>query len=199
MIEISDSAFANCLKLRSINFEKNSKLQKIGFRSFYYCIKLTNINFPPLLEIIKDEAFYYTKIKEFDLQKTKVRHFEDIVLDNPGTVISLPANISLKSIMFIEYRYAFIDDEHPFAKRDECGNYFLFKSIFRANKELEYVLIRRGIERISENCFYESDLISITIPASVIEISNNTFSKCEFLEDKEFTLARNQRQRFFSM
>lgn len=55
---IGDFSFCNCKKLKSINFEKNSSLKKIGKNAFIGCCSLCKIEIPPSVCDIDDKAFY---------------------------------------------------------------------------------------------------------------------------------------------
>lgn len=55
--QIETSAFANCVKLVSVVFEKDSKLERIGDTSFYQCTSLKEIALPNKLKEIGDHSF----------------------------------------------------------------------------------------------------------------------------------------------
>lgn len=64
---------------------------------------------------------------------------------------------------------------------------YIAKSFLRGNKSLKRIFIRRGLERISDFCFYHSSLTSVTIPASITIISSYAFQLCEHLRSINFS------------
>lgn len=182
--EICARAFAYCSELKFIKFPSDSKLRKIGDEAFLGCCHLRQIDFPPLLEVIGKKIVNYCE--RIDLSHTKVTKIgENAFGDYIGLTIMLPATVSIASISnslnnFWQTRLI-VDDNHPLVKSDDKILY-VNKEILYANKEKSHFLIRRGTERIMKFCFACSNLVSLTIPASVIKICKSAFSKCENLQ-----------------
>lgn len=171
--EIREGAFQYCVGIKNITFEKESQLKTIGSRAFKSCRCLEKIQFPPLLETIGESAFGECySIKVYDLSKTKVRYIgkNDFTFT---TKISLPSTVDPMCVInnCMDYQLA-VDASHPFVKYE--GQYYCFnRIIFNGNMDLRHVLIRKSVERIARYCFVRLNLVSITIPSSVIEICEN--------------------------
>ena len=57
--KIEDSAFSLCGDLKKVTFEKNSKLESIGWQAFDTCMKLTSIKIPSNVKVLETEAFCF--------------------------------------------------------------------------------------------------------------------------------------------
>lgn len=192
--EIYEGAFQHCEKIEKIYFPPDSNLRKIGSKAFQHCKSLMSINFPNLLEYIGDFSFDdCISLKRYDLQNTKIRHvgynamvnvYDDSLVQFPGTV-SVPIIVNNFRCQFKR------DEEHTPIKKDGCGYYVVYRTIFANESKNNHIFIRRGVERIARNCFASSNISSITIPASVTKISDNAFALCINLEKLQF--AKNSR------
>lgn len=90
---------------------------------------------------------------------------------------------TFKSACYLSsYNYCpVINEDHPARQEDACGYFFLNGTIFKGNKKLKHVLIRNGVKTIGNNCFNDSNLVSLTVPASVTEICRFSFANCHKL------------------
>lgn len=132
--EICAYAFENCENLVNINFPTDSALYKIGASAFGGCYRLGAFEFPPLLEIIENGAFYGNSIRNLDFRSTKIHQIGEKAF-GPGIfpIVSLPVTVPLQSIKNISYCQLIIDDGHPFVKRDESGSIYVINTIVQAN------------------------------------------------------------------
>lgn len=180
---ISYGAFARCTSITHIKFPIDSQLNKIGCNAFEMCLNLYSFKFPPNIEIIEYEAFNAcTKLKLIDLRRTKVLFIGKYAFGfNPDIFVFLPP--TFKSACYLSsYNYCpVINEDHPARQEDACGYFFLNGTIFKGNKKLKHVLIRNGVKTIGNNCFNDSNLVSLTVPASVTEICRFSFANCHKL------------------
>jgi len=64
---ISDLAFFNCLKLKTVKIEEG--VRTIGYKAFFQCLELTTVEIPNTVIKISDLAFgWCPKIKNVDFQ-----------------------------------------------------------------------------------------------------------------------------------
>lgn len=61
-------------------------------------------------------------------------------------------------------------------------------SCFLGCKQLKKVTMHDNIESIGEYAFYNSGLEKVTIPGSVVKISQHAFDRCENMANVEFLL-----------
>lgn len=182
--EICECAFLSCNLLSDIKFPSDSKLRIIRVNAFGKC-PISNLTaFPPLLESIGLEAFYQDHI---NLRHTKVRHIDKESFYNNRFSCSkreepyliLPPTISTESVYNNSMFIVEVDERHLLIKKDGCGCYFSNGTIMISTKNSKHVLIRRGVEIIARKCFRNVfNLVSVTIPASVIEIGEEAFNNC---------------------
>lgn len=146
---------------------------------------MIKFDFPRLLEFTGDSLFNRCdNIKELNIKETKIQRIGQIYFQNltkisfPSTVLHYDIiNISENEILHIE-----VVEWHLVVQSDPCGYFFSNRTIFQSNKKSSRVIIRHGVERIARICFSESNLVSVTIPSSVTEISDFAFSWCKSLE-----------------
>lgn len=185
--EIREAAFKNCIYLQYIEFYGDSKLRVIGSETFYGCNGLESFNFPPRLEFIGDNAFNEcVNIELFNFSETKVKRIGKRAFANIEAEIILPKSISTQGILENSYNDLYVDEKHEFIKYDENGYYHANKLIFNGFKQMKFAHIRRGVEIISNYCFIDSLLVSLSIPASVKIISFGSFLNCKKLKNVSF-------------
>lgn len=180
--EICEGAFMCCCLIENIQFSLDSNLNKIGAKAFRNCINMVNIEFPPRLELIGDYAFKKCeKIKKFDLSSTSIKYMgiDVIPYDLYGMIIFKEA---VKPISFVN-RCSFDDniEENQVVKRGS-SYFFVNGKAIAANRWLKRFLIRDDVRIISSNFLFFANLVSVTIPASVVEIDKFAFQHCRKLK-----------------
>lgn len=197
-------AFAGCINLEHVNFEELSvlnyigsrtfvranfervdlsitKLTELGDRMFYKNKSLTEISFPNTLVRLGSEALQETSVERVDLSACKnlidlsnsafyrCEELSEVILPNSLktigsnalsycpklTHITIPASVeSIQGWAFAESKFKTID------------------------------LSATQLTRVSDYLFINSDsLLSVQLPASVLEIANQAFYSCDRLED----------------
>lgn len=174
--EICEGAFKICGKLKKIEFGSNSQLRKIGSNAFQSCEKLKDVSFPPRLEFIGNYVFQKCKIRTLDFRKTKVKHIGINSIHSYCQNAYFSRTISLTSIIN-NYNIRIFDcNEDHLIQKDVRGYYFFNGAIFNCYNNINNLLIRRGVERILERCFYGRwSLYSVLVPASVVENISRSF------------------------
>ena len=186
VIRLGVNSFYGCIKLETLLFEKNSKLQTIGSNTFYNCISLSTVEFPNSLKNISENAFFGCT------NLTTLNFGEESQLTTLGSETfkgcTLLKNVNLPKISPLNE---------------------ISKSIFEDCSSLETIYIPNSIQYLSEGCFRncisltkviinstESSLISIgveafkgcsklqsfRIPNSLSAIETNSFSSCSKLK-----------------
>lgn len=175
--DVCGHSFENRKNLERIRFGYKSMLKIIGLKAFYLCRNLKKFKFPSNLEIICKKAFFsYEKLgvskkSVIDLRNTKVK---DIGLEAffrcHNGVIYFLATITVNSIIVNNFHVIKVSRQNQNIQEDDDGNYYSYKTFLHGNKAKKYVTIRCVIERIARMCFYNSNLVSVSIPESVIEL-----------------------------
>lgn len=139
-------AFDACNNLTSVNMGKNSKLIRIDYAAFQDCYNLTSIQFPAGVISIGKSAF---------LECKKL------------TSIEIPD--SVKDIG----EYAFSGTG---VIEEENGVYYVGKWVIGSSRSCASVTLRSDTVGISPYSFsWDTNLTSITIPASVVHIGEGAF------------------------
>lgn len=154
------------------------------------CKKLEPFDFPPQLEVIGEKAFIDTdQMGIIDLRNTKVNKIGMFAFGcEAEKTIYLPVTVTAQSVSAIDRIFAKVEvpTAHRYIQSDVHGNMYSRGAILLSNMVSEHILIRRGVERIANECFAESKLVSLTIPASVTVICESAFISCESLEIVRF-------------
>lgn len=156
-------------------------LTKIGAKAFKSCGILNRLEFPPLLQIIKEFAFEYSSFFIIDLRNTKVRLIGKHAFISESKV-KLPATVTPESIINCSQSRLYVDERHRFAKRDESGCLYIKNAIIDANKVRRRIFIRNSVEKIGKYCFNGGIIVSLTFPSSVTKISKEAFLNCKRLK-----------------
>lgn len=96
LLEIRERAFQNCVSLKIIKFDRDSKLTIIHRESFDGASQLTFVHFPSSVKQIKDRAFAATKIKKVVFDKdSKLEFISNFAFEYVGSLeqISIPQKL----------------------------------------------------------------------------------------------------------
>lgn len=182
--KMCEGSFQYCKSLKDITFGKNPQLREIGDNAFRYCKSLEHFEFPALLEFIGGSSFDgCIMMKTFDLRNTNIRKVGNFVGCREDAAIFLPEMVSSSLVKNVTLS----EGGHPGIKLDECGYMYCNRNICQGAKNKRHVFIRRGFETIANFCFIKSNLVSVTIPDSIITISSNAFDGCKKLEHIRFS------------
>ncbi len=174
---IEEYAFNSCSSLMSITF--NAKLESIGEQAFSECIKLTSLSFPASLKTIGNRAFsgctelLTVKMNEGITQIESRAFYNCTKLKN----ITFPTKslVNIGGMAF--HKTAWLTEAKKNTKMVIIG-----KVLYDASNCSGDVIIPNNVEMITSyafNCRYRVD--SITVPASVINISSSAFFQCKDL------------------
>ncbi|MCH5153179.1 MAG: leucine-rich repeat protein [Clostridiales bacterium] len=196
-------AFYGCTSLAKVIFEDNSKLASIKESTFYGCSSLTSIDIPSQVVSIEQEAFYgCTALVSVTIPEslssvgssafTSCKKLVEI-----WNYSSLQLEKGSRSYGFIAYYAIYIynvDEASKLVEIDgfvfdctDSGDYLVYYS----GSETELILPSKGPTSdeysIYDNAFYCcSNLISVTIPASVTSIGDSAFNNCTSLVTVNF-------------
>ena len=125
----------------------NTKVTTIEGHTFYEN-EITTVKFPNALTTIADDAFYRNKIENLDLSNTKVTSIGSAFRNNKITTVKFPNTLTT-----------------------------IYADAFRDNKLTELNLSNTQVTTIGDTAFYSNNLKTITLPATVTELSSNVFNK----------------------
>lgn len=195
--EIKTEAFYSCEELRTVTFEDYSSLQTIGTRAFYGDLRLKRIDLPAKVIEIGESAFeectdlFAVTLADEYLEKVGKKAFRNCY--------ALETFTFPKSLKWIG-EYAFENDRvlHEIALSDDvelrpdaflgCGENVTKIEGWRPGigltnlRQLQFVTFASGITEIEHNAFEASQLIEVTIPASVVNIDDYAFRDSKLLE-----------------
>jgi hypothetical protein len=162
-----DGCFQACSNLRTITFERSSRLKRIGARAFYGH-RLRSITIPALTEEIDGSAFVNCPVIEIKVapDNANFRVERNMLVTSDGTEI---------------VRYFGLDREIVVGKRVRV----LGKSCCEGCKQLDQIDFEIGskLERIGPCALCDCEsLSSVEIPASVTVIEKYAFEGCDGLE-----------------
>lgn len=187
---IGSKAFYGCSKLEPFSFPP--LLESIGKKAFKFCFKFSKIDLRGTkIRFMGQDAFKYCDELLFDPGHVSKNNFgtipENIINRDShsgkfGTDILLSSRIPSKCITELNQCNLSIDNDHPIVKKDECGYYVSNRTIFNQYSQTRHVLIRKSVEIIGKRCFFRSNLVSVTIPSSVLVVSENAFKFCTSLQ-----------------
>lgn len=158
---IYSDAFKSCPNLTEIIFHEG--LEEIGEGSFEGCNSLKNIVFPESLWAL-DYAFSDITLDYIEIGRKK---------------IAFDSNIRVPDCKNLTIRGGYIDQifytnslENLTLKKDVV---FSRTSVFSKCLALKSATIENGITAIPEECFKDTQLANVSIPASVASIGENAF------------------------
>jgi len=202
---IGESAFENNIKLYNVNFNSTSNLQTIGTKAFSNCSSLVRFDIPVNVSNINGFTFlgstnlkqvnasinskYFISIDGILYNKSKTSllvypagltndTFElidsVIKLDVASFAYSNIKTIDLKNVTNIN-NYAFYSSNINTVNIPDSVSYLGEYSFY--NSKVSSLTLGKGIKEISGNAFaLTSNLKEITIPNSVLTISNSAFN-----------------------
>lgn len=139
-----------------LNLEKlilNDTLKNIDQNAFSGCKSLKKIDLPDSIQDIGSTAFYDT-------------YFTESVISNSGKIF---------------YYCPIVKGRKTYTVPDTIK---VIKGMaFRDDRELEEIILPEGLEKIEKRAFYGLNIKSIIIPASVKELSEDSFLFCKNIEN----------------
>ena len=193
---IGNMAFLYCEKLVSVNLPNS--LERIGEESFSGCNSLEQIYIPANVMYIDPIAFWYSgNIKEFVVSEENKAYSstdDGLLLDKSKTkLLKIPSAKRVCYVpAYIKEIVASGDLLDSFVVSEENENYssidgVLFDKMKKVliecpGKKTGCYTIPDGVNEISKYAFHNSELKSITIPASVFSIEDRAIYYCKKLE-----------------
>ncbi len=153
---IGDNSFVGCVNLANVTFSEGVKT--IG-ESAFSCCGITNLTIPNSIEIIKQNAF------------SSCFNLENINLPDKAVQICT---------------FAFDDTKYYNDEKNWNDNVlYIGKHLIKAKENVsEDYFIRDETKTIADNAFHKcSNLVSVTIPNSVVLIGHDTFLYCSKLNN----------------
>ena len=201
---IGSYSFNNCTKLSSINMPSN--LARIGYQAFMCDSMLTSLSLPPSLTEIGDESFLHCKkLESVNIPNSVTTigawafmgcsSLTSVIIPNSVKSIEGSAfsgctslnNVSLPSQLEYVGPYAF--NETPwyenYCKIQPDGLLYFGKVCYKYNgtmPENAKLVVKEGTQYLNARLFSDSTkLVSIELPQSLLQISDNAFSGCSGL------------------
>lgn len=174
---IGEYAFTKCSSLQTITF--NTKLESIGDYAFMECKKLTSLKFPASLKTIGNRAFLdctellTVNMNEGITQIYSRAFYNCMKLKN----ITFPSKSLVKISGLAFHKTAWLAEA-----KNNNRMVIIGKVLYDASGCSGDVIIPNNVEMITDyafNCRYRVD--SVTVPTSVINISNAAFFECKDL------------------
>lgn len=200
---IGGSAFRSCAELESVSIPESVTVIQSG--AFAYCTNLESIRLPDGLKVIDANAFQNcTALHSVSIPngvETIGRSaFTDcsgmISISIPTTVISLGEtafqrctaldNITILSEQTAINRYAFSECNNLVSVSLPEGMKKISEGMFAFCVTLKSITIPESVKAIENRAFAWSGLKTIQIPASVVDIAEQTFWGCNDLTDIYF-------------
>lgn len=174
---IGNSTFYSCSNLSSVKL--SNKLIAINEQTFYKCTSLSSITIPSSVTTIEKEAFKYCKNLNAISFPSGLTTIGSSAFYNCEkiTEISIPDSISILG------RSAFYNT--TWYKNKPNGLIYLGKFIYKYKGTMPLntsVTLQDGTKRIADEAFSRcKNMVSISIPNSVISIGNASFNGCKGL------------------
>lgn len=191
---IADNAFYNCSALESVAISEGIK--RIGERAFDGCIKIKTVSIPSTVTVIEENAF-----RNMDSLETF-----NVAEGNSSYSSANIALVNTKENRLIQYPLNRKETEYTVPSGVERITY----EAFATQKYLQKVVLAdstkvieskafsecsalvdidlKNVQELWDDCFEEcTELTSVTIPNTIVKISENVFRVCEKL--KSITVA----------
>ncbi|WP_035795127.1 leucine-rich repeat protein [Butyrivibrio sp. WCD3002] len=151
---INDSAFYQCKNLKEVVF--GSSLKSMGSYVFAYCESLEKINLPEGVTSISYSAFK-------DCKKL--------------TTVELPDSLTYMGEYAFSYCPALEVINYPLSL-ESCQ-----EEVFCGDTKLTSIIVPMGVKKLAKYVFAESYLTDITLPDSLEEIGEDSFSSVKALKE----------------
>ena len=180
--EIAKNAFKDCTNLKTVILPDN--LTKIGYAAFFNCVKLTDIIIPDYVETIKSCAFYNCSsltsitLPYFVTEIPECAFFNCINLEHiyiKGDIKSVGTNAfaDCKKLNLYEY-------ENGYYLGSTKNPYMI---LIKTNIDYTSFTINSNTKFLYQCAFQNSNITSIVIPDSVVNIGTFTFYQCKKLKN----------------
>lgn len=175
---ISDSAFADCVNLKTASFNSLKQLKDYVFSG---CIELSSIN-------LSDDVIYIGASCFSDTAWMLASGDDLVTVSNilvkyqgEGGIVNIPD--SIKGIAD-----AFEDNLSVESVKIPQSAAFIGKNAFSGCKSLNSVVFGDGIKKIEKGAFYDCEsLTEVFLPLALTEIGNNAFENCISLLTVKFS------------
>ena len=175
--KMGNYTFYKCKKLRSVTIP--SKITNIPRNTFEYCESLTSVKLPAVIDSIFYGAFYGCKSLETISLPSSVRYIDNYAFYN---CTSLNTITGIANVEYIGYN-AF--SSTPWYNSLPNGLVYIGKVLYKyigTMPENTVLSVKEGTTQISRSAISSSNLVGLTIPASVKLIDQDAFGSHSGLE-----------------
>lgn len=177
ILEIGESAFEYCKKLKEINIP--SRVGHIRKRTFLGCELLESISLPSDVGQIGEEAFSFCKSLKSFIIPSKVNEIKKNTFWNCKSLVDIKIHDSIKKIE----SGAFQECSSLVGIMLPYGISSLSYDMFRGCSSLKEITIPEGVKSIGNYCFWDcKSLTKVTLPDSLEDIGETSFDNCTSLE-----------------
>ena len=181
VIAIAENAFEKHNEIKSITIP--ASISSVGMFAFADCSALSEIIFDDSDETITIDAKPFDKspIKKIYIGRerkfTYYLYFDNFPFSGIETISEVKFGDKVKEVNYNEFRDCSNLATIIFGNSIEVIN----SGAFSGCAGLHSIILPESLSRIETGAFYESGLISVTIPASVTYLGGNSFAKCKSL------------------
>ena len=176
VLEIGSEAFSHCSKLETFIITEHCNLKKIGTRAFEYCGSFKEIYLLPQIEI-GSNAFYHCNSLIVYYAGEPDYNFN---YNYGGNTIVINSYLA-KHGEYNGYQYAVCIDTND-KKYITITGYNGIETNIEIPEYITFENEQLPVKIIGEYVFASKDIVSVSIPDSVVEIYNDVFSDCSKLE-----------------
>lgn len=200
---IGDQAFKECIKLKDINIP--STLKEMGERVFEHDRKIEKMVLSENLKTMKPEALAFSTVKEMYIN---TGYLDNAVYPDAFTFCemgNLHIGDNVKSITENAFLFANVKGDIEIGKNIESVGADVFSGTDWYKNQpggilyLDYILlgyksgagivveVKDGTRVIADKAFYDSEVVSVTMPSTVSYVGKYAFSNCRYLADVEMS------------